>query len=138
MSSPRSVSFLVLGLAACLGAAGCSATLWQVHFVKPAEHENIRTGVAFLKCHLHSGEVYVFDKWQVHKDSRMISGSGLHYASTRRLINKGDFELPLARVALLETDQPESVTVHGQYAAMGVLSVISLTFSIVVLALLVG
>jgi hypothetical protein len=138
MSWLRNLSFGILGLVVCLNSAGCSTTLWRVGFVKPAEHQDIPAKVPFLKCHLRSGEVFVFSNWEIHEDSRMISGNGLHYTSVRRLAGKGTFELPLSRVVLFETDQPESVMVHSQYAVMTALSVISLTLSAVMLALLLG
>ncbi len=138
MSSLRKLSFGILGFVLYMGASGCSTTLWQVGFVKPAQAELVPANVPFLKCHLHSGEVFVFSRWELHEDRKTISGAGLHYTADRRLVEKGMFELPGHRIALLETDQPESVRVHGEYIVMGTLSVISLVLSVAVLALLLG
>jgi len=62
----------------------------------------------FLKAHLKNGDVYIFSKWVVHEDVRAVSGEGQFLSIDRRSGANGTYTVPLADVAIFETNVVES------------------------------
>jgi hypothetical protein len=118
--------FRGLALFLCLATCGCSSTLWRAKFIKPKDYQQIDADVPFLKCHTPSGDVFVLAKWKFVQDKKALVGDGIRYDVDRNLVAKGILEVPFEDIALIETNQPESVTTKGHFVVMGVLTGVSL------------
>ena len=98
----------------------------------PAEVDQLDAGARFLKVHTRSGELYVLDAWSVDQAQRKVYGRGPRYDEHRRVVGRGPMIVPLADVALFETNTraPNSPVV----AAMTLVTVGSVALSAVCLA----
>jgi hypothetical protein len=106
----------------------CSHREWAATFEAPAPAGPGATDAPFLKAHLRSGDVYVFDRWRMDTATRTLTGNGLHYDAQRKLRGSVDLSLPWESVVLVETNRPLDVT-KGSFAVMGVLTAASLAVS---------
>jgi len=66
-----------------------------------------------LKVHMHSGELYVLDSWALSVDRTRLEGTGVVYSPRRRRGEKGSQSIPVAEIALLEADSPDTVRNGG-------------------------
>ncbi len=98
----------------------------------PAEVDQLDAGARFLKVHTRSGELYVLDAWSVDQAQRKVYGRGPRYDEHRRVVGRGPMIVPLADVALFETNTraPNSPIV----ASMTLVTVGSVALSAVCLA----
>ena len=111
-------------------ASGCS-THWRAAFAQPKDYAQLRDE-PFLKAHMADGSVYVLQKWRVSTAERTLGGDGLHYDANRSKGVEGSWTLPFDEVALVETNQPETVTDTG-LILLGVVTGVSLVLSAVCL-----
>src|SRR4051812_20876791 len=86
------------------GADACTR-VWQARFIRPAPPIEIDPNVAFVKCHMADGGVYVFDHWTL-SEKRWLAGTATQYGPSHEIVRRGDTSLDLASVALIETNQP--------------------------------
>lgn len=100
-------------LIVALTAFACGPTHWRARFVAPADYAAVDATAPFLKAHLKDGRVVVLEKWHVDADARRIVGDGLRYDQDRAIEQRGALEVPFAEVALVETNQPETVVRSG-------------------------
>ena len=119
-------------LVACL-CCGC-VTMWQARFVVPAKVASLDKGAPFLKCHTRDGSVYVLARWRVVEQARRIEGEGLLYDADRKVVGKGPMSVPFERVALLETNRPESVHARGQFFILALVTGASLAVTALCIA----
>ena len=126
MRPPRLAGVTVVGLA--LGLAGC-ATVYRARFTPPAEAARVDADAPFLKCHMRDGWVYVLSaEWRIDTAAGRIDGHGLRYDMNRALVDRGDYHLAIADVALFETNRPEQVTNAG-LVVLGVATAASLALA---------
>jgi hypothetical protein len=112
-------------LAAAIG--GCTDRYWQARLFKPdtLELKQASPEAPFLKAHGKDGSLAVLRAWTLDTAGGTLSGDGLRYDADRKLVARGPIELPLADLALLETNRPESVY-RGEVAVLGVVAGVTL------------
>jgi len=74
--------------------------MWSADDQPPEQTDTV------LKAHLKNGDVYVFDHWQFHNQTRRIGGMGFHYDMNRTLKEKGMLSVSIDDVALFESNKP--------------------------------
>ncbi len=119
--------WFVIPLLCVFFGVGC-VTVWKARFLKLDDYAQIHAEEPFLKCHTKDGSVYVLDAWQVDKSAKVITGQGVLYSADRDIVYKGRIKLSFDKVALLETNEPRSVT-HTGMVIMGVLTGASLALT---------
>lgn len=82
---------------------------------------------AYLKVHMRSGDVYVLRNWKVIGNGNAVTGFGSHLTPSRHKAADGTFTLPLADVALFETNVVEN---SPAIAALAVVTGISLAVTV--------
>ena len=112
-------------IVALLLVSGCRTTLYQASFHRPGSKQLDATA-PFLKAHTVEGEVYVLTDWRVNDAQQLVTGTGLRYDRARQIIDRGQLRVHVQRIVLLETNRPEMVATHNQFAALTLMSVISL------------
>lgn len=125
----RNTAVLVVALV----IAGCGPTHWQARFVAPAQYASVDASAPFLKAHLRDGRVVVLQGWRVNTGERVINGEGIRYDVDRVEEGRGKFAVPFADVALVETNQPETVVRTG-LIVMGIVTGASLVATAVCIA----
>jgi hypothetical protein len=89
-------------LAACSGARPLDR-----HLVAPENAKTITTKASpTLKAHMKDGRLYVLTEWAVDDQARMVIGQGRLMEIDRRHETSGVFRVPIADVALFETNAP--------------------------------
>ncbi|HUU02165.1 MAG TPA: hypothetical protein VM425_12040 [Myxococcota bacterium] len=126
--------FRGMALFLCLATCGCSSIMWRAQFIKPEAYRQIDAEVPFLKCHTPGGDVFVLANWKFIQDKKVLVGNGFHYDVDRNFVAMGILEVPFSDIALIETNQPESVTTKGHFIVMGVLTGVSLVASVLCLS----
>ncbi len=94
--------------ALALALSGCT-TYWRANYAQPRDYARLKADQPFLKAHLRDGSVYVLERWTVLPDDRTLRGPGLRYDAQREVAQPGEYTLAFADIALVETNQPESV-----------------------------
>jgi len=105
------------------GFGGCSR-VWEARFVHPPPPIALDPEAAFVKCHMADGTVYVFDHWSL-TEGRWLAGTATYYGAGRDILKRGDFNLDLGTVALIETNRPQDIPRPG-YITVGVIGVIGI------------
>lgn len=85
-----------------------------------------------LKVHLTSGELVLLDSWALSADQGTLLGQGTRYTVLREPRETGPQSLPIASIALLETNDREKVS----SLAVGGLSTLSVVFGALSIACL--
>ncbi len=80
----------------------------------------------YLKCHFWDGTLIVLENWRVEGDT--VSGKGIKYDSQRVAIERSDFHLPIATVALFETNRPEAIK-SARLPAMAIVATTSVALT---------
>ena len=109
---------LILGLAipACVYPPRIDRRL-----VPPDQAGALDRQAPFLKAHLRDGRVYVLDKWAVDEGGGTVTGEGELQGPDRRPRQYGAFTVPIASVALFETNRvPDSPSVQDRAVITGV------------------
>ena len=84
----------------------------------------------FVKAHLKDGGVVVLEYWSIRENT--LSGRGIAYDRDRSAVHKGELNVPLNGVVLLETNRPERFK-NTNIAVLAVLSGVSLVMTAVCL-----
>jgi hypothetical protein len=108
----------LLGVAVATATFGGCVTIWQNRFSAPANYAQIDRSAPFLKAHLAQGDVVVLTAWSF-TPAQEVSGSGIRYDVDRHEVQRGQLNVTLSEVSLLETNEPHSV-VRGDYVVLGV------------------
>jgi hypothetical protein len=111
-----------LACVVCALVAGCSNVAWQARFAPPASIARLDASAPFLKCHTADGHLYVLADWTHDAAERTVHGRGVLYDASRVEVTSGALTVPLADVALLETNRPREVT---SWARVGVMAVVT-------------
>lgn len=101
--SRRWWAFAALALCAC----GPST---RVPILLPPDAAPARSGGAFLKAHLHSGEVVLLGNWTPPPPgATLLEGDGGRFDAQRHLVSTGHWALPFDSIALLESNDQRTV-----------------------------
>src|SRR5205085_5088552 len=103
-------------------AAGCAQRL-ERRLVEPGKAATLDRESPFLKIHLRDGGVYILSQWRVDEPGAAVEGEGELQDRNRATVRQGNFRVPLAQVALFETNV---VHVSALVAPLAVISVLSL------------
>ena len=117
--SPRNLAILLI----CLSSPSCAVPFWQAKTsteLKPPDVD-----APFLKVHTPDGDVFVLESWKIDDTQRVVTGAGIHYNTRRDVVERGPLTIPFDRVALLETNRPETVK-QPYFAVIGVVGAVSL------------
>ena len=95
----------VLALVHASGPLAC-ATAPQIvrELVPPAQAPSLDKRSRYLKAHLRDGRVYVLDAWRVDEASGTVTGTGELLGVDRAALERGEFTLRAADVAIFETN----------------------------------
>src|SRR5262249_61038232 len=88
-------------LIACLLLVGCAERVSHVVSL-PSEARTLDRESPYLKVHMKDGGLFVLRTWTV--DEQAVSGLGSRYPANRSTEERGRFQVPLADVALFETN----------------------------------
>jgi len=123
---------------AIMGATAACQTVYEAHFVQPNNLKRLNElkDKPFLKCHMRSGNVVVLEAWTVDDVANTIRGYGIEYGRDRELVGQAEARVvPLADVALLETNRPYEVQVAtGSVIALAIATGVSLAVTAVCLS----
>jgi hypothetical protein len=70
-----------------------------------------------LKAHMRAGDLYILSSWTSPAEARSLQGRGQHYDVARRMLDSGEFTLPVDSVALFEANDQKTIY---PFAAQGV------------------
>jgi hypothetical protein len=105
--------------------------MWRSHIHVPPDNP-VESDAPFIKCHTSAGHVYVLSDWKIAPAFGTITGSGIHYDQSRRVVYQGDLIIPYRRVVLIEASQPESSFKGLKGIGLGVLTVLSLIATVLI------
>ncbi len=94
---------LVALCAAVILTVACGRRL-ETKLVEPQDAASLDKKSTFLKAHMKNGDVYILKVWHVNPQAGLVSGAGEHFDVNRKLIGTGQAVIPLAEVALFETN----------------------------------
>ena len=116
MESPRLAALFV-----AFFCAGCVQRL-EKKLVEPAMSATLDHEAPFLKAHLRDGGVYILAPWRIDELERVVVGEGELQDAERQTVKRGSFRVPIAEVALFETNVLHT---SPAVAALAVISVAS-------------
>jgi hypothetical protein len=121
MRRSKSVA-LLSALILCPGATRCSYPPRVVRKVVPPEKAaSLDRKAPYLKAHLRDGRVYVLARWKVDEGQGTVAGEGELLGPDRRALEQGSFSVPVASVALFETNVvPDSPSIQDRALVMGI------------------
>jgi hypothetical protein len=102
----------LLGAAMGVVLAGCQAHNVERTLTDPEEFRAfsnnkiaaLKSTSPYLKAHMKSGAVYVFDSWNTDGKGTIITGNAALFTPLRDFVEKGNFAVGLDSVAILETN----------------------------------
>lgn len=109
---------LVVGLAV---APGCAPPqIPDPKLTEPEEFASLDGESPFLKAHMMDGSVYVLSAWSVDEGEQAVSGVGRLLGVNRKELDSGELEVPIASVAIFETNVlQESTSVQSMTVMSG-------------------
>src|SRR5690349_4189259 len=118
-SQPRRSRCAAAALWVAIGATGC---IERIRRQVSADLTTVDKQAAFLKVHMRNGDVYVLRSWHVNVTT--LSGFGERQGVDRRPSPAQSYEIPMADVALFETNVVETSPSVAALAVVGVVSVV--------------
>jgi len=113
--STRRLNCFLVGALASVLMLGCAT--WNPHVSSPDQPVPMSVGDdSFLKVHMISGELYLLQSWTAPEGGEEITGAGTLYDVDRVEQRSGQHTIPLTDIALLETNQKETV---ASFATVG-------------------
>ena len=112
---------VILACAMTWSVQGCGIRTERPVLLPPTQPPVPTKESPYLKAHLKSGELCVFDSWRVAPDGSRIEGTGTRFTVLREPAGTGSQSIPVDSIALLETNTPERVSA----VAAGVLPVLT-------------
>ena len=116
-------SLLLLLLSGLLVCSSCSIQTQTRKVFTPQEFpekvKSVDGKSPFLKAHMLNGWSYVLKNWKVNEEARNVSGTGKLFDTDRKVVQEGEFVIPLDSVALFETN-----VIHAS-PSIAVLSVVT-------------
>ncbi|MFV1884897.1 MAG: hypothetical protein ACMZ7B_10450 [Balneola sp.] len=107
--------------------SGCSA-LKKVEkkFTPPEKLQEVELSNTYMKAHMGSGDVYVFNRWSYSETDSMIRGNAKYYNAYRDEVFEDSVNVFIADIELIETNVTE---MSGGAAALSVVTGISLAMT---------
>ncbi|HLK92050.1 MAG TPA: hypothetical protein VKZ18_19315 [Polyangia bacterium] len=131
MTARASAGVVVAWVTACALACSPSQPLGR-ELVPPGAVAGVkRADSPYLKAHMRDGRLYVLATWSVNGGAGTVAGHGRLLDLDRRAGPEGDYQIPLAEVAIFETNRPPTSPV---IAALAVTTVGSLAGTALCLA----
>lgn len=90
-----------IALVLAIASAGCPHRLERK--VGPTL-QTVDMEAPYLKCHMKNGDMYVLSHWQIEEASKSIVGMGELHGTDRRVESRDSYRVPIADVALFETN----------------------------------
>lgn len=97
-------SAVLVHCALLAGLMGCFVPRLDRALFLPQDLHEIPRNTPYLKAHMQSGTVYIFDSWHSDQTGQIITGRGQLLDINRRLVKKGTFKIGVDSVALFETN----------------------------------
>ena len=85
----------------------------------------------YLKLHMQNGDLYVLENWSIDANASTVNGTGKLYNFNRDLLSEEQFDVPVKKVVIAETNHIKGPTAVGTLAA---LTVITGIFTVVCIA----
>ena len=82
-----------------------------------------RSDSPYLKAHMRDGRVYILSGWLVDEPNALVRGSGELLGPDRKVIKRGNFDIPVADVALLESNRVHTSPLVAGLAIVTTISV---------------
>jgi hypothetical protein len=120
---------LAVGLAVA-ALAGCPKR-YETDLRTPEQRGQLDRESKYLKVHMRDGRLYVLTDWTVFEVAGEVVGAGDAYDDARNKIGEGEHRVPIAGVALFETNVPK---VHGSIVAMTIVTGLSVAVTVACLA----
>ncbi len=92
-------------------ALGCGPTVYHPTLHSAGDVPSAAEEPAFLKAHLHSGEMILFESWDMSLAQDSLTGIGSRYHADRTLLGgRGRHAVHVDSIALLEANRKETVS----------------------------
>jgi hypothetical protein len=108
--------------AALVGALATGGCVERIRRKVSPDPNTVDKQAAFLKVHMRNGDVYVLRRWNLHVST--LEGFGQRQGVDRRTSREGTHQIPMADVALFETNVVETSPSIAAIAVIGTLSVV--------------
>lgn len=115
-------------VAALALAAGCPQ---QIERKVGAQLQTVDMKAPYIKCHMKNGDVYVLSSWRIEEAAQELVGAGELYGTDRSVVSQLSYRVPLADVALYETN---TISSSPGVAALSVVTGLSLAVTAACLA----
>ena len=132
----KKISLIVLTLAiAVFAIQSCNTYNFRSNY-KGAnsllhETENLQTK-PFLKAHLKNGDIWILkDSWEIDTILNIVSGNGTKYDFNRNKVFEDSISIPIASVAIFETNTKIQNPEQGRIAALGILTGVDVIVGII-------
>lgn len=102
-------------------SAACGVPTLKPSLIDPAQAPEHARGAPALKVHLTSGDLCLLESWHVDADGRTLTGQGTRYSAQREVLATGEQTIPMAEVALFETNERAGALSGGSFG-VGVLT----------------
>ena len=103
--------WLPAAVALSLFFTACGVQTWNPTIYPAGSPVPMDTGAdSFLKVHMQSGELYLLESWSVPEAGGNLVGLGVHFDVERVEQATGSHSVPVAEIALLETNHQEVVS----------------------------
>ena len=113
-------SAAVLGLCAAVAPSfGCGHVVVNPELAGATHVPQASKRTPILKAHMRSGELYLLTSWHATADATKVEGIGTRYSVTRAEGATGAVSIPIAEVALFESNSSETVA-KGPTAVLAV------------------
>ncbi|MGD1047349.1 MAG: hypothetical protein ABR899_01195 [Candidatus Krumholzibacteriaceae bacterium] len=109
----RRLSILV-ALSLLVATAGCGPSFKEIkretltpsdfRTLMPDDVKALGKSSPYMKVHMHSGNVYVLEKWSTDETRQLIEGNGTLYSPERDILHEGRFRIGVDSVAIFETN----------------------------------
>ena len=113
---------LVVGLALAPGCAPLEIPARRL--TEPGGVASLDGASPFLKAHMMDGSVYVLSAWSVDERDQVVSGVGRLLGVNRKELDSGELEVPIASVAIFETNVLQKGTAVQSMSVMSGLSLV--------------
>ena len=128
-SPPSHLRACLLAILLASSLLSCQATRKMDRtLTAPENAATLDASAPFLKAHLTGGNVVVFSDWVVPDGEEVVRGSGTRLGPNRDTLAQGPMRVPLAEVALFETNTTRP---SGSIAALSVVTGASLILTAV-------
>lgn len=106
-----------------LAGGGCAR---RINRAVSANLQTVDLKAPYIKCHMKDGGLFVLSAWKIDDINHSITGAGEYFGTDRSVESRLTFRVPMADVALYETN---TISTSPGVAAMAVVTGLSLAVS---------